>query len=153
MATRKSKIFTGFGVALLAVLGFAIFFFMSFKTVIVNGHSMDPTFHTGNRLLVSNAYWLVSPLKDKDVVVIKTGQGPGDYIIKRIYKMAGETVDFYNVPEDWSLARGTYVVPEGHVYVLGDNREVSQDSRAFGAVDMNKIIGKVVVRPGVSSQP
>jgi signal peptidase I len=68
------------------------------------------------------------------------------YIIKRVYKLPGESVDWYNVPKNWSLTKGEYVVPEGKYYILGDNREVSEDSRVFGPIDAKRIIGKVVVR-------
>lgn len=141
----KTKLITGFGIALLYVLAFSVFFVTNFRTVVVSGPSMLPTFHSGTRVLVSRAYWLVGPIKPKDIVVIK-GEG-GEYIIKRVYKMGGETVDAYNAPRTWNLMEGEYKVPENNVYVLGDNREVSEDSRAFGPVDLNRIIGKVVVRP------
>jgi signal peptidase I len=51
-----------------------------------------------------------------------------------------------NCPHNWKLANGPYVVPEGKVYVLGDNRAQSEDSRYFGAVDLKSLLGKVVVR-------
>lgn len=141
--TKKVAI-TGFGVTLCLILGITIFFYMNFRTVVVSGNSMEPTFLSGQRLLASQAYWLVGPIRQKDVVVVKM---EGTYIIKRVYKMAGEEVDYANVPEDFRLGvDGKYVVPEGHVFVLGDNREVSEDSRKFGAIPVDRIIGKVVRR-------
>ena len=106
---------------------------------------MLPTLTNGQRVLTSRAYWLVGPIRDKDVVVIKD-DGPTGYIIKRVYKMAGEIVDWYNVPDNVDFRDGEYKVPLGHVYVLGDNREVSEDSRRFGPVKVDDIIGKVVIR-------
>jgi signal peptidase I len=146
MATKKVRTITGFGGAMLLILGFVIYFWATFKTVVVSGDSMRPTFKTGTRLLVSDAYWLIGPIKDKDIVVIR-GNGPNDYIIKRVYRMGGEVVDWYNVPKTWSLENGEYRVPQGDVYVLGDNRAISEDSRIFGPVDLSKVIGKVVIRP------
>lgn len=145
---RKSKktLFTGFGVALLLVLGFAIFFKMSFRTVVVSGISMEPTFKDKQRVLVSQAYWLIGAIKNKDVVLISDDNEDG-YIIKRVYRMAGEVVDWANAPESWPVTSGEFVVPEGQVYVIGDNRPHSEDSRAFGPVDLSRVLGKVVIRP------
>jgi signal peptidase I len=145
MRKEKQRAITGFGVALLFTLAFAIFAYRSFHTVIVKGVSMYPTFKDGQRVLVTNAYWLVGPIKVKDILVIADDNADG-YIIKRVYKMAGEKVDEVNAPRSWHLADGPFVVPAGSVYVLGDNRAQSEDSRYFGPVDLNKVLGKAVIR-------
>lgn len=142
---RKSRtLMTGFGVVLLCVLGFVLFFHSYFTTVVVSGKSMLPTLQNGKKVLVSNAYWLVGGIRNGDIVVIKSDGGGGEYIIKRVYKKQGETVDVMNVPVTWKLVQGPYTVPQGTVYVLGDNREVSEDSRRLGPIEVNHIIGKVV---------
>jgi signal peptidase I len=139
----QRRAFTGFGAVLLFVLAFVLFFHFSFTTVIVSGSSMLPTLKNGKKVLVSRAYWLVGAVQDGNIVVIK-GDSPGDYIIKRVYKMGGESVDMFNAPSNWLLANGEYKVPKGSVYVLGDNRSVSEDSRKIGPVELEKILGKVV---------
>jgi signal peptidase I len=139
----KKRAVTGFGISLLLMFLLALFFFFNFTTVIVSGHSMEPTYHTGQRLLACKAYWLVGGIKDNDIVVIRTGKG-GEYIIKRVYKQAGEVVDWVNAPADWHLAEGEYVVPPNSIYVIGDNRKVSEDSRSFGPVEVSRVIGKIV---------
>ena len=139
----KKVLFTGFGVFLLFVLAFVIFFFLSFETVEVKGQSMEPTFHTGQRLLITRLYWLVGPIKKNDVVVVHH-PGTGEVIIKRVYAVAGDVVDFYNVPESWNLGKGEYKVPADSYYILGDNRPVSDDSRLFGPIKSSAILGKVV---------
>jgi signal peptidase I len=139
---RKSA-FAGFSFSVLALLALALFCFFSFRTVIVSGYSMLPTFHSGQRLLACRAYWLVGPIKDNDVVVIQMGK-PGDYIIKRVYRTAGETVEWYNSPSHWNIQEGEYKVPDGEIFVLGDNRPVSEDSRAFGSVPVDHVIGKIL---------
>jgi len=145
MKRSRKRAITGFGFILLILLGFAIYFHYTFTTVVVSGESMLPTLKNNQRVLTSRAYWLVGPIKDKDIVVIKD-DGPTGYIIKRVYRMAGEVVDWYNVPDNVDFRKGEYKVPAGHVYVLGDNREVSEDSRRFGPVKVEDIIGKVVIR-------
>lgn len=140
---RRKAVFTGFGVFLLFVLVFVVFFSFNFKTVEVKGASMEPTFHNGQRLLVSSAYWLVGSLKRNDIVVVQNQNN--EFIIKRVYAVGGDTVDWYNAPENWSLVNGEYVVPQNQFYLLGDNRPLSEDSREFGPVPANEIIGKVIV--------
>jgi signal peptidase I len=141
---RKKLIYTGFGGFLLFLLVCSVFFYANFKTIEVQGDSMEPTLHPGQRLLISQAYWLVGEIKRGDIVVI---QNPfeDEVIIKRVNGVGGDTVDFQNVPSNWDLTRGDYVVPEGNIYVLGDNTAVSQDSRAYGPFELTDVIGKVVV--------
>lgn len=146
--TKNRKVLTGFSTVLLAIFALVLFFKTNFEYVIVSGNSMEPTFNNQDKILTSRAYWLVGKIRDGDVVVIKTPENEGGkgYIIKRVHRMAGETVDFLNVPESHRLADGEYVVPEDSVYVIGDNRSVSEDSRKFGPVKMNQILGKFVLR-------
>lgn len=145
----KRRAFTSFGVTLLMILGFVIFFQQNFNSVIVSGPSMMPTLHSGQRLWASRAYWLVGPIRKKDIVVLRDPGSSTGYIIKRVAFVAGETVDWYNAPRSplWTLSQGPYVVPQGSIYVLGDNRAVSEDSRAFGSVELDRVLGKVVIRP------
>ena len=146
MKSGKKRAITGFGFVLLMVLAFAIFAYETLHTVVVKGVSMYPTFKDGQKVLVCRAYWLVGQIKDKDVVVLRDAESADGYIIKRVYKMAGEKVDEVNCPRNWRLANGPFVVPEGKIYVLGDNRAQSEDSRYFGAVEVKSVLGKVVVR-------
>src|SRR5215469_4653934 len=96
---------TGIGLMLFLLLGCALLFYFNFHRVVVSGRSMEPTFHTGQRVWVSRAYWLVGPIRDKDIVVV-SDPNPDGYIIKRVYKMGSEKVDWLNAPRGWSLANG-----------------------------------------------
>ncbi|MGV3618966.1 MAG: signal peptidase I [Fimbriimonas sp.] len=140
------RAFTGFGVLMLGVLVMSVFFFLNFKTVQVSGSSMLPTYKNGNRVLVSKAYWLIGPIRKKDVVVLRD-DGPTGYIIKRVAYMAGEAVDWKQMPESHRFSQGKFLVPPGTIYVLGDNLPESEDSRKFGPVGLDQVLGKVVVRP------
>jgi len=145
MRKGKKRAITGFGVFLGFTLIFAIFFYLNFTTIQVSGISMAKTLKNGQRVLVSKAYWLVGSIKDQDIVVIKDPEGPGD-IIKRVIWMAGEEVDVDHRPEGIPLnPNGKYIVPEDCIYVMGDNRPMSEDSRKFGPVSTDKIVGKVIV--------
>lgn len=139
----NKRAFTGFGVFLLAVLAFSIFFYFNFKTVEVSGPSMESTLKNHQRVLVSKAYWLVGPIRDNDIIVFPDPHGKSD-IIKRVKWMAGEDVDWHWRPISAPGEGEHYLVPDGFVYVLGDNRPKSEDSRKFGFVDMSTIVGKVV---------
>lgn len=146
---RKQKVaITGFGAVLIAIFGLVLFFKTNFEYVIVSGNSMEPTFNNKDRILTSRAYWLVGSIKKGDVVVTHNPESddPRAYLIKRVHAMEGESVDFLNVPESHRLADGEFVVPKDMVYVIGDNRAVSEDSRKFGPVDRKDILGKYVIR-------
>ncbi|MBI5707751.1 MAG: signal peptidase I [Armatimonadetes bacterium] len=140
---------TGFLATLLLLLALAVFFYLSFRTVVVSGHSMEPTYHAGDRLLASKAYWLIGAIKRKDIVVLRDPVDSKGYIIKRVLALAGEVVDYENLGSDWKLSQGDYTVPTGEIYVIGDNRAVSEDSRKFGSVPVSSVIGKIVyIAPG-----
>lgn len=140
----ERRAITGFGVALLAILGLAIFFLLNFHTVIVSGTSMIPTLKDRQKVLVSKAYWLVGNIQAKDIVVVKEKNGSG-YFIKRVYRLPGQQVDYANYPKSYKIADGPFVVPQGTFFVLGDNRSHSEDSRQFGPVEQDRVIGKVIV--------
>jgi signal peptidase I len=144
--SKRTVVLTGFGVFLLFVLAFAVFFWANFHTVVVRGESMEPTLDPGQRVLVSKAYWLVGPIDRSDVVVLQ--EEGGEVLIKRVVGLPGDKVDFALVPRSWRLAQGEYHVPEDSLYVVGDNRPVSQDSRDFGPFAPDDVIGKVVVFGG-----
>ena len=150
MRLKKKIAITGFSAVLLGIFALVVFFKTNFEYVIVSGDSMEPTFMDKDKILTSRAYWLVGAIKDGDVVVVRNPESEeGDtkgYLIKRVHRMGGEKVDFLNVPEDHRLAAGEYIVPKDSVYVIGDNRAVSEDSRKFGPVKLKDILGKYVIR-------
>lgn len=146
MIRKQRRAFTSFGVSLLLILAFVIFFQQNFKAVVVSGPSMLPTLKNGERLWASKAYWLIGAIRKNDIVVVKD-DGPTGYIIKRVVYLPGDEVEWRLAPKTVRLADGPFIVPPERVYILGDNRSVSEDSRAFGPIEMSRIVGKVVVRP------
>lgn len=139
-----------------------------FRVVTVNGLSMEPNYHQNDRLIVTSFFGEVNP--GDVVVIVDVLENP---IIKRVVATEGQTVDIDTeqgivyvdgVPfedEAYGIASGTtkldgtslehlefpQTVPEGCVFVLGDNRAVSNDSRyvEVGMIDERKILGKALV--------
>lgn len=137
----------GFLGVLLAVLAFLVFFFYNFQTVVVSGKSMLPTLKNRQHILLCKALWLVGPIKQNDIVVLKMGDpSRSEFLVKRVWAVGGDVIkDVTLSPIGWNYFQdGYYRVPEGKVYVLGDNRLASEDSRLFGPVNERNIIGKVV---------
>lgn len=127
-----------------------------FRVCQVSGASMEPTYRAGDRLLVLRG---AGELRRGDVVVVRNPLAAQELLVKRVVGLPGETVsgagavirlDGAALDEPYVKAGtgvGTLVdvrVPPGHVFVLGDNRTESIDSRAFGPVSRDLIVGRVV---------
>lgn len=136
---------------------------------IVSGSSMEPTFYTGQYLIINElSYHLGNPQRG-DVIVFKYPKDTSQYFIKRVIGLPGETVKIENnqviitnkdnpkgfaLKEDYLPAgdntfpygNNTVTLGSGEYFVLGDNRLASSDSRFWGPVPSNDIIGKVFVR-------
>ena len=148
--------------SLMAALIFCVVLFSFFVRLIdVNGPSMNPTLYEGDKLLVSDLFY--KP-KAGDVVIFKTDNyDPEKALVKRIVATEGQeiNIDFENgiVYVDGEALDEPYVaeaihskldfigpktVPEGCVFVLGDNRNSSRDSRysMIGMVDERMILGR-----------
>ncbi len=140
---KKPTKIRGFTVVLLIILAFALILFPFFKMAVVKGESMIPTLHPGQRVLTSHAYWLVGSIKVNDIIVLKEEKSQ-DYFIKRVVGLPGDKIPWSNGPLNWPIDKDQYVVPEGRIYVMGDNLNHSDDSRKFGAFLQSNILGKVL---------
>ena len=148
------------GVAVIVVLLLTNFVF---RFVVVDGASMEPTLHHKNQLFV---YRLGYEPDNGDIIVFKPRGEEKKFYIKRVIATEGQTVDIkggdvyvdgVKLEEEYISARiaseypGQYpkTVPEDCVFVLGDNRNASRDSRdeiGVGMVEEKSIVGKALFR-------
>ena len=133
-----------------SVLVVVLLFTFVVRLIGVDGHSMVPTLQDGDRLLVLNSI-LYDDYQYGDIVVLRKESFLAEPIVKRVIATGGQTVDIDfetgSVYVDGELLKEDYMtVPEGSIFVMGDNRNNSNDSRDYrlGTVDTRYVIGKAV---------
>lgn len=129
----KREIWEFFKFATLAVIIVAPIRLWIAQPFIVSGNSMVPTFHDGDYLIINEIGYRFEEPKRDDVVVFRYPKNPSQFYIKRIAYLPGETINDTNLGED-------------EYYVLGDNKNASSDSRYWGPVKKNLIIGRAFIR-------
>ncbi len=126
----------------------------------VYGQSMEPNLHTNQRLVIEKLSYRFHGPRRGDVVVLRDPTGNPELLIKRVVGLPGERitladgrvyVDGVALDEpylDQSTQGGgrSWIVPPLCIFVLGDNRGASRDSRVFGAVPLDHIIGRALFR-------
>jgi signal peptidase I len=140
---------------------------MGIRTLVVQPYvipteSMVPTIEVGNRVLAEKiSYRFIRKPQYGDIVVFKDPTGAHAALIKRVIAVGGQTVDVkegavyvdgaklvepytHNLPSDPQVVRLPVTIPQGSVWVMGDNRTNSGDSRSFGPVPLNTIEGHAV---------
>jgi signal peptidase I len=129
------------------------FLFENYRVV---GASMQPTLENGEFLAVNKLGYRLHEPQRGDIIVFQDPNAPGRKLIKRIIGLPGETVEMTNgavlidgqaLPEPYLDDPGAYtrapsVVPEDEYFVLGDNRNNSSDSRSWGMLPREDIVGK-----------
>jgi signal peptidase I len=132
--------------------------------------SMEPTLHEGDRVLVNKLSYDLHEVNRFDVIVFERPEEPSAVphpeneiqdLIKRVIGLPGDTIEARDgivfidgepidepyVPEGASTVDlPRQEVPEGHLFVMGDNRENSHDSRKFGPIDESSIVGRAFVK-------
>ena len=144
---------------IVAVVAVVLLLTFCFRLIDVDGISMEPTLINTDKVIISNLFYTPN---DGDVIVISHGEKHDEPLIKRVIATEGQTlaIDFENnkVYVDGQLVDEPYiqgdtikgdkdipeVIPEGKVFVMGDNRPRSLDSRyaEVGLIDETSIIGK-----------
>jgi signal peptidase I len=150
-----------FALEIIFVIVFIAVWFTVIQTYEVFQTSMEPNFHEGQRVVVNKAAywsWLGKPRRG-DVIVLKAPNGSAEDFIKRVVGLPGDTIEIISgatyvngTKLDESYVKGSFTysydkitVPEGEYFVLGDNRDVSNDSHRWGPLARQDIIGKVFV--------
>lgn len=126
----------------------------------VYGQSMEPNFHTDERLVVEKVSYRLHAPRRGDVVVLQDPSGGPELLIKRVIGLPGERVSivdgrvfvdgrmldepYLNQPTHGN--GNSWTVPPLAVFVMGDNRGASRDSRVFGPVLLEQIVGRAVFR-------
>jgi signal peptidase I len=150
-------------IAILIVVPIRLFIAQPF---IVSGASMEDTFHTGEYLIVDQlSYYFHEPARG-DVIIFRYPKDPSKYFIKRIIGLPGETISIdkgvvtitdkdhptgYELVEPYAkemppAPKEVEKLGDREYFVMGDNRPESSDSRAWGVLQKERIIGRAWVR-------
>jgi signal peptidase I len=144
---------------ILATLALALLIFFGVQTIIesrvVEGSSMEANLHDGERLIVVKAaYWFGEPQRG-DIVIFTHPLDAERTLVKRIVGLPGEQIEIHDSvvyingsPLDEPYVKGTTsafsitYVPDDCYFVMGDNRQASSDSRSWGFLPEENIIGR-----------
>ena len=151
-------------IAVLLALVIRTFVVQAFK---IPSGSMLPTLQIGDHILVNKFLFYLRPVQRGDIIVFKFPQDESRDFIKRVIGLPGETLEIrgkevlvngklldeqYAVYGDWPMGRlgereklGPIVIPPDRLFMMGDNRDHSMDSRVWGFLDINKVKGKAFI--------
>lgn len=147
--------------AAMILIAFVIVFCFGIRTSVIGG-SMEPTLSNGQEILIDRfSYFFVSPGRGDVVVFLPNGNENSHYYVKRVIGLPGDTISIqdgsviingslyeedgmYDKMEDGGIAETEIVLGEDEYFVLGDNRNNSEDSRSsnIGIVMRNYMIGR-----------
>lgn len=137
-----------------------------FQAYEIPSGSMETTIKTGDMVFSEKVSYYFRDVEQGDIVTFQDPLSPGRILIKRVIATGGQTVDINDedglvyvdgVPLDEPYTNGLpsyrlansvanvtypYTVPEGELWVMGDNRTNSQDSRYFGSIDRDSVTGR-----------
>lgn len=146
-----------FAIAVVTILFIVIFIAQSF---LVKGTSMEPTLHDGERLIVNKFIYRFRPPRTGDIIVFKYPGDPSKKFIKRVIGEPGDSVWIENatvyvnnrpldepyILEEMDSDFERVTVPQDTIFVLGDNRNGSRDSRYsdVGFVPLKNVVGKAI---------
>lgn len=147
--------------AVMMLIAFVAVFCFGIRTSVIGG-SMEPTLSNGQEILIDRfSYFFVSPGRGDVVVFLPNGNENSHYYVKRVIGLPGDTISIqdgyvmingmiydedgkYDKMEDGGIAETEIILGEDEYFVLGDNRNNSEDSRSsnVGIVMRNYMIGK-----------
>ena len=133
---------------------------------VVKGASMEPTFQNGDYLIVDQLSYRFHPPERGDVIIMRYPKDPTVFFIKRIIGLPNETVELVGSriviqksgapaitldqsfldPSRVSDEYGVYTLNSDEYFVLGDNRNASSDSRSWGVLGEDEIVGRAWIR-------
>ncbi|QQK08232.1 signal peptidase I [Miniphocaeibacter halophilus] len=133
------------------------------STTIVDGISMEPTLKTNDFILVNRIGFLLGDLEPGDIIQFHSPNNKKKDFIKRVIAVEGDTVEIKNnrvfvngneLVENYTMTKGItgykdekhWEIGKDEVFVLGDNRDYSNDSRTFGPIKKDSIVGIAFLR-------
>jgi signal peptidase I len=150
------EVFESLIIAVILALIIRLFIFQFF---VIPSESMKPTLLVNDRIVVAKFSYYFSEPQRGEMIVFKYPRDPKRAFVKRLVALEGETVALQDsvlyingepvpepyLPEGLDFADfGPVQVPEGHLFMLGDNRNNSDDSRVWGFLQDDLLIGKLV---------
>jgi len=147
---------------IIETIALTLLIFITIRFVIqsyhVDGMSMEPTLNSNEYVLVNKAVYLLQQPERGDVIVFHNPKDPSVDFIKRVIGIPGDTIQVYGtriavngvtlkepyISSSATPVTNTWKVPLDKYFVLGDNRPVSDDSRYWGCVPKDFIVGKAV---------
>lgn len=149
----------GKDIIVVAVVVIAVSFFI--KPIVVEGVSMSPTLESKDYLLVSRQAYNFGEPERGDIVVFPHDEGTDEKLyIKRVIGLPGDHLVIEDgkvyindklikeeyIAENYTSGDIDYKIPKGRIFVMGDNRGNSSDSRYFGTVKIDQVVGEAFVR-------
>jgi signal peptidase I len=149
---------------LLITLGLAVVLYLVLQLIIqssiVNNVSMQPTLYEGQRLIVGKVAYLFGQPRRGDIVIVHPPIEPKSEFVKRLIGLPGDIIQIKKrvvylngtalvepyIKELPLLDFGPYTVPQGQYFLMGDNRNSSNDSRTGWTVSKSEIVGKAWLR-------
>ncbi len=134
---KKNSFWDFFKFTIMAVVIVFLFRTWVAQPFIVSGSSMEPTFQNGNYLIVDEISYRFHGPEKGDVIIFRYPRDPSKFFIKRVAYLPGETVEINGEKR---------VLGENEYYVLGDNSPQSSDSRYWGTLNKDLVVGRAFLR-------
>lgn len=132
---------------------------------IVKGASMEPSYYDGEYLIIDELSYKLRDIERGETIVFHPPENPGQYYIKRVIGLPGETIEILNGQitiynkeypngidikeeyiEEYTTGKEHVTLGADEYYLLGDNRDASLDSRRIGPIPFSNIVGRVWIR-------